>query len=308
MKRSEVILICPATLTDEAAVADTPDDRKEALALAAEQLKVVLKNLSDGDPSENDLREALGAWVEVHADVLDEKISEVLEAGVLRSVMDGHMIFAVVARAKKPLFEDFADEDEALQRSAEIELSAHCLGVGEFADRFAKAIGVTSTARNDLKLAGELHDLGKADPRFQRMLGATPDKLLAKSTRGTGSNRVQLGARHECYSVALLRKEQTLLASAHDAELVTYLVGSHHGRGRAMHPFCEDQGTSFKLVVGSREVSFRGDARLSAIDSQWTDMFCRLSRKYGPWGLAYLETILRLADHRRSEAEAEGAL
>jgi hypothetical protein len=48
---------------------------------------------------------------------------------------------------------------------------------------------------------------------------------------------------------------------------------------------------------------FRPEAELAVLQGGWADRFWRLIRRYGSWGLAYLETLLVLADHRQSELE-----
>lgn len=214
-----------------------------------------------------------------------------------------------------------ADDGDDASLTVRVGLEAHCRGVGDQASRFAEALGLSPALVDDLGLAGDLHDAGKADPRFQAWLygGTAPPAapLLAKSgsldrldRQAVASARDRAGyprgGRHECASVQLLRAHPALLAGAHDPELVEHLVGSHHGRGRPFLPVVDDPGAAsldagFELF--GQPLRLRGPHRLEQLDSGWPERFARLQRRYGWWGLAWLETLLRLADHRRSEDE-----
>ena len=206
---------------------------------------------------------------------------------------------------------DGSDEANS-QIGTGIFLRHHLEGVTKRAAQFAERLGLPQELRDDICLAARLHDVGKVDRRFQsQMVGDDPIELamlgepLAKSL--PGAKRVQSnGPRHEIMSVAMLESAPGVLAGAHDRDLVLHLVGTHHGWGRPFLPIVPDrdpQGVPFDfegLTLSSAVNPASGSLALDMADRFW-----RLIERYGYHGLAWLESILRLADHRQSEAEAE---
>jgi CRISPR-associated endonuclease/helicase Cas3 len=116
--------------------------------------------------------------------------------------------------------------------------------------------------------------------------------------------------RHEFVSVALVRsgRDQLLAGlSQEQRDLVEYLIGTHHGRGRPFPPLVmEEQPEPAALTWEGVRLSASPAHQLWRIGSGWTDLYWRLVRRYGYWGLAYLETVLVLADQARSREEEEG--
>jgi CRISPR-associated endonuclease/helicase Cas3 len=196
--------------------------------------------------------------------------------------------------------------------TVEVRLEEHLAGCKELAKTFAE--GLSGRLRDTVSMAAALHDVGKADRRFQAWLrGGNPvnaRELLAKSKRA-GRNSADIeraremagypkGCRHELMSVALLAGFTA--AENIDEDLLLHLVGSHHGRCRPFAPVVVD--------LTPVDVSFNGwgansDHRLEMAGSGISERFWRLTRRYGWYGLAYLETLVRLADHRQSEAEED---
>ena len=208
-----------------------------------------------------------------------------------------------------------------------LSLQQHSADVERMAERFAKLAGLPEERILDLKLAGHLHDAGKADSRFQTWLaygdplGLDPncsDEVLAKSAHPLPRNaRTHSGLpenwRHEALSVRLAPLIPRF-AEAKDPELVLWLVGTHHGHGRPFFPHADPEGaqmhSSLSGVLGIPQTLSPGPGPQSlAYDWKgldWSSMCERLKARYGVWELARLEAILRLADHRASE-EAEHA-
>ena len=117
------------------------------------------------------------------------------------------------------------------------------------------------------------------------------------------------GWRHEALSVCMARTHPRF-TDARDPALVLWLIGSHHGWGRpffAFHDAAHEQELLPCLDVSDwrRAGDFAGPHSFSfdLNGADWPSLFEGLQRKYGIWRLAYLEAILRLADHRVSEQE-----
>lgn len=170
----------------------------------------------------------------------------------------------------------------------------HVDDVTGHAASFADRLGLPGDLREALILAAKLHDHGKRRASFQRTLGNTryPEQILAKSN-GTGAHLAE-PARHEFASLldALhsgnpqdlpLRNELSAMP-AHLQDLVLHLIAAHHGRARPH--FNADEAFD----------SDHPAAACAAVANETIRRFARLQRRYGRWGLAYLESLLRAAD------------
>jgi CRISPR-associated endonuclease/helicase Cas3 len=217
---------------------------------------------------------------------------------------------------------DGGDQTQSFPGGRPITLDDHLEGVGRVAASYAQACGLSTELQDDLYLAGRLHDLGKVDPRFQTLLRggddiavATADEPLAKSgqnLRGAAYHAARRnagypqGARHELLSVALIQAVEKFRGQAHDWNLVLHLIASHHGKARPFAPpVMDDAPVEASHTVGDAHVAARSDHTLDALGSGIAERFHLLSERYGYYGLAHLEALLRLADHRRSQAEQQ---
>lgn len=208
------------------------------------------------------------------------------------------------------------DIDSAPERSAtagrSYPLDTHLEDVGRVVESFGAPVGLSRELAGRLAEAGRLHDVGKADARFQSWLregrldpngqllakSAIPPRDRARSRRARVVAGFPAGLRHEVASVAML--------SSNTVELVRLLVATHHGYGRPFFPAQIDpqlfdiaySGALGELIVTRPYASASVGARVP-ID------FETVLRRYGWFGIAWLEAILRLGDHQASREAAE---
>jgi CRISPR-associated endonuclease/helicase Cas3 len=112
--------------------------------------------------------------------------------------------------------------------------------------------------------------------------------------------------RHEMLSAQLAEQFCATPFSQEERQLLLHLIASHHGHARPFAPVCEDATPpAVKAQFGGMSVELSSQQRLLVthhrFDSGITDRFWTLVRRFGWWGLAYREAILRLADWYASE-------
>lgn len=280
----------------------------------------------------------VGGWQRLWLDALGQRTSRFpVQAGdAIWTVLIGRRLSsAEVLRLRKEAdasVEDGAewttDSEDSYHAGRAVSLAEHSGDVERFARRFAERIGLPPNLCDDLALAGWLHDIGKSDSRFQVLLNGGDaiaalrcGGLLAKSAMSPEAKSLQRSAaersgyptrmRHEVASLALVQgAESKVRPMANDYDLVLHLVASHHGYCRPFAPGVDDAqpldialvhsgGDRAPLVLGP--VSSAND--LHRLDSPLADRFWSLVERHGWWGLCWLESVLRLADHRASEAE-----
>lgn len=185
---------------------------------------------------------------------------------------------------------ELTDEEirQTRSASARVLLADHRRDVSDRCHAIGSLLGLRPEITEQMRDAGLHHDDGKADPRFQLLLGAD-EELLAKSGVPTGSRRrghresgdLPVGWRHEQLSV--LSAESAGVRS----DLVLRLVGTSHGCGRPWFPHASSVATDPALAGLAAEKFDHGG---------WAEIIERTHREFGVWGCAYLEALVRAAD------------
>jgi len=299
---------------------------------ACPPLKALLDLVEKGDWAAAELRDALVAvrdWLPEGAEQvplppwLRELFAAVADFRV-RDLADhpgsGLILHARAAATKQNEPDLFADDDDQTSEAPDrLTLDVHAADVERAATLLATAC-LGEEAAPGFAAAGRWHDAGKLDPRFQALLKADlaepQDLPLAKSPdlprSGERARSIREasglpdGFRHEMFSIQLAQLLATAGLAEDDRDLFLHLIASHHGHARPFAPVCEDpepravechlRGAAIRLGVEDRKAL----PPPHQLDSGLADRFWALTRRFGWWGLAYREAILRLADWHAS--------
>lgn len=244
-------------------------------------------------------------------------------ARVSAAKSDGH---------RTPEESDGYDEDPVSQAGRPVSLAGHRRHVVREVRHLAGALLLRDETRTLLLRAARWHDVGKAHEVFQDTMRrgldgqVVPDCLLAKTVLSTRHKR---HFRHELASgLAFLAHE----GWRRDADLTAYLIVAHHGKvrmnlralpretgpkepERAAARFARGVWEGDRLPpldLGGKERWEGGRLTLSVMElgwdeatgESWTERTRDLLAQLGPFRLAWLETLLRIADQRASAKES----
>ena len=179
--------------------------------------------------------------------------------------------------------DDVAGESSRSIVSAPQSLPGHVRQVVEQVSELTRRLGLPDDEAKAFTIAARLHDGGKAAERWQNAMHAPRVDRPYGKTRGPCNWRLLEGYRHEFGS--LLKAERADLPDG-KGDLILHLIAAHHGYARPIisSSGCDDGPPS---LLESKA----GDAALR---------FADLQKRYGPWGLAWREAILRAADQNAS--------
>lgn len=217
------------------------------------------------------------------------------DAFVLRANGDGDAEESLVVEH----YRGSAQSEDARSVSRPRELGQHQSLAEQKAREIASRIGLSDPAAEALAVAAFLHDEGKRASRWQRAFKASRDAKkygfsgpLAK-TRGPIDQEILDGYRHEFGSLPYAEAHPRFKALGEEwRDLVLHLIAAHHGQARPIIATrgCEDAPPS-ALEERACEVALR---------------FARLQKRWGPWGLAWWEALLRAADQQASRDNDSG--
>lgn len=198
---------------------------------------------------------------------------------------EGEAVSELVVRKRHG--EGESEDARAVARKAQ-RLEEHQRRAGEEADRIAAALDLDPEDRAMLAAAARHHDDGKDAQRWQRAFNAAREGGPYAKTMGPPNQHLLNGYRHELKSAVDAERNGLDGLDRDDPrfELALHLIAAHHGHARP--------------AIGVEGYDDLPPSEAEAVAHAIAMRFARLQRKWGPWGLAWWEALLRAADQAAS--------
>ena len=185
-----------------------------------------------------------------------------------------------------------ADTPESSGFVAPPTLDEHSQQAASWAERIADALCLEEFQKQALVTAARWHDRGKDRKCWQRAIFNQTNAVLAKPGPRGMNPRILYRYRHEFGS--LLEAAADAQVCGHpEADLILQLIAAHHGRAR---PHFESDAW---------DVECHTTAQNAQAAQEVMRRFGRLQQRFGRWGLAWLESLLRCADALASQQVVE---
>lgn len=242
-------------------------------------------------------------------------------------VTDGRAAVSTVECGQDDQFDSFGGDNRSLTKIPVL-LANHLGNAADAAKSLCDIVKENNNADEVIR-AARWHDVGKAHKVFQETMHHCPEALegiLAKSNCSWKAHSRPC-FRHELVSaLAWLAQHDDPNNPDSEIDLIAYLIAAHHGRVRmslrAMPNETQPSSNELRFARGVwegdrlPELSFDGE-QSSKIElslalmeigegeqgRSWTARTLGLLEQHGPFRLAWLETLVRLADWRASAKE-----
>ncbi|MEZ5353752.1 MAG: CRISPR-associated endonuclease Cas3'' [Bryobacteraceae bacterium] len=155
------------------------------------------------------------------------------------------------------------------------------------AAQIASRLGLPEPYPRMLAVAAALHDEGKRSSRWQRAFNAPAEGGPYAKTRGPINQVLLARYRHELASARYAANNAMLQELPLEVrDLALHLIAAHHGGARP--------------VIGAEGFDDLPQSQLTGLAQEVALRYVRLQRRWGPWGLAWWESLLRAADQQAS--------
>jgi CRISPR-associated endonuclease/helicase Cas3 len=184
------------------------------------------------------------------------------------------------------------EEGRAVSAKRSQTLAEHEEWTERAAREIAERLQLDGRYKQVLARAARLHDEGKKAARWQRAFGARlKGGPYAKTTRHPNIEMLG-GYRHEFGSLPYAEMDPVVSDMPDDLrDLCLHMIAAHHGRARPLIPTDGADAPPSLLIERAGQVALR---------------FAKLEKLWGPWGLAWWESLLRAADQQASRENDEG--